>query len=129
MSFARALLWLTGAGFVVYGVAFVAAPEAMSQFVTGGSPASSSGVIDIRATYGGMSVGLGILFALAAGRSRFHGLGLRGVAAVMAGMAAARLLGIVVDGGANAMMWAYLGVEVVVLVLALVALRGAGGVD
>ncbi len=51
---------ITVAVFMFYGTGFVLSPELLSQFVTGTIPASASGLIDMRATYGGISVAVGI---------------------------------------------------------------------
>lgn len=124
MSFGTTLLWLNSAFFVVYGLAFVFAPEALGRLVTDGAPATPSGMIDMRATYGGMTVAVGVIFGLCAKAPETQPLGLLGVAAVMLFMAAGRTFGIVYDGSPNAMMFVYLAVEIVVMALALVAMRG-----
>ena len=123
MTLPAILLWLNSAIFVGYGIAFSLAPEAMSTLVTGAAPTTASGLIDMRSTYGGMSIGLGILLGLAARSATSHPLGLRGVVAVMVGMASSRLLGLLVDGDANAAMYLYLALEISVAALAIWALR------
>ena len=77
----------------------------MSQLVTGAAPSAGPALTDMRATYGGMSIGLGVLFALAARSSAGQRLGLAGVLAVMLGMATTRALGIVFDGDPNGAMF------------------------
>lgn len=123
MSSARVLLCLNAAVFIGYGAAFAVAPEFMSTLVTGGLPSTAAGLVDMRSTYGGMSAGLGLLLALAAGAPRHHRLGLQGVAAVLGGMGASRAVGLLVDGGGIPTMYVYLALEVVVAGLALVVLR------
>ena len=123
MSFAGLLIGLNALVFVAYGVAFAIAPVALSLFVTESAPGSTSGIIDMRSTYGGMSIGLGILLGLMARDPGLHGLGLRSVIVVMVFMASSRLLGIALDGRPNGMMWAYLVAEVLVVVLAAWALQ------
>jgi hypothetical protein len=72
--------------FVLYGLTFIVFPEFLSQFVTGAVPASASGMIDMRATYGGMSIAIGaLLFILAANQERV-GVGLLGVLLIMLGL-------------------------------------------
>lgn len=127
MTAPAVILWLNAAVFTLYGVAFALDPEAMSQLVTGAAPSAGPALTDMRATYGGMSIGLGVLFALAARSSAGQRLGLAGVLAVMLGMATTRALGIVFDGDPNGAMFAYLAVEIVVAGVAIWALRRAPG--
>ena len=124
MSLASGLIGLNAFVFVAYGVAFVLEPVTLSLFVTESAPETASGRIDMRSTYGGMSIGLGVVLGLTARDPALHGLGLRAVLAVMVLMASSRLLGIALDGEPNAMMWAYLVAEVLVVVLAAWALQG-----
>jgi hypothetical protein len=119
------LIWLNAVFFVVYGLAFVFAPEVLGRTITGSAPGTSSGLIDMRATYGGMSVAVGLAFAWLARSESTRALGLYSIALVMFCMASSRLVGIVADGDANPIMYAYLAAELVVLVLALLAARSA----
>lgn len=69
MNLGSVLIRLNAAFFVVYGLAFVVAPEAVGRAITGSAPGTPSGVIDMRATYGGMTVAVGLALALQAARS------------------------------------------------------------
>ena len=60
------LVVLGAAFFIVYGVAFIFAPTAMASFITGAAPAHPSSMIDFRATYGGMTLGVGLILAICA---------------------------------------------------------------
>ena len=124
---ATPILWLNAGVFFLYGVAFALFPAEMAEFVTGGSPSTASGLIDLRSTYGGMSMGIGALFAFAARDASLHRIGLRGVLAVMLGMGGARAIGIVVDGNPNAWMFVYLALEVGMAGASGWALRGRRG--
>ena len=115
------LLWLNAGVFLLYGIAFAIAPEAASHWVTGSVPDTSSGLIDMRSTYGGICIAVGIALAYAATSPALARFGLRLVALVMACMASTRLVGVVIDGTPNVVMWIYLGLEVTVLVLVLFA--------
>jgi len=117
------ILWLNAVVFLLYGLVFALAPEVMSTLVTGSSPSTGSGLTDMRSTYGGMSIGLGLLLGLAARRPANHSLGLLGVVAIMVGMGCTRVLGMLVDGHANAGMYVYLALEVVMAGLALWVFR------
>lgn len=122
MPLSVAIVRITAAVFTLYGVGFIVAPELLSLNVTGTVPVTPSGVIDMRATYGGMSVAVGVLlFVLASSREHVES-GLIGVALLMSGMAGGRAYGIVVESSADVMMYIYLGFEVTVTVIALWAL-------
>lgn len=127
MSLPVALLRLNALVFIAYGVAFTVAPESMSNLVTGSAPSTPSGLIDMRSTYGGMSVGLGVLLALLARNPDTHRIGLLGVAAVMAGMGASRILGLITDGTANVAMYIYLALEILMAAFALWVYRKHAG--
>ncbi len=111
--------------FLAYGLGFVFLPEAMSRLVNGSAPTAVSALIDMRATYGGLSVAVGgLLFLLASNRGVVR-QGLAGVVLLMAGMAGGRLYGIVVDGAPNTVMYWYLAFEVAMALIALWALMRA----
>jgi hypothetical protein len=119
LSLASLLIWLTAGFFVVYGLAFVVAPEALGHAITGSAPGTPSAVIDMRATYGGMTVAVGLTLAWLGRSNSTRSVALYIIALVMLCMASSRLLGLIYDGSANAIMYAYLAVEIVVLALAL----------
>ncbi|WP_077530018.1 DUF4345 domain-containing protein [Vreelandella utahensis] len=123
MTFARTLVWINCALFIAFGLGFTFAPAFLASVVTGAEPATPSAVIDMRATYGGMALGLATLFWLCARDEQGVSIGIRGVLGVMVFLALSRLLGIVIDGSPNAFMVLLLAAEVVMAVLAVVALR------
>lgn len=118
MNFGKILVRLTAAVFVVTGMGFVIAPESLSGLVTGGGPATLSGLIDMRATYGGVQLAMGLLLWMLASNPLWLKPGLIGVLITMLGMASGRAYGIVVDGSPNTMMWCFLALEVVVALIA-----------
>ncbi len=118
MSFDALIVRVTAAFFVLYGLAFIFFPEPLSQFVTDTVPDSASGLIDMRATYGGMSLAVGALLFLLAARQDSLRQGLLGVILIMLGMASGRIYGMVVDGSANQIMYVYLGLELAVAAVA-----------
>ena len=109
--------------FVIYGSVFVFFPlEALNEVVTD-TLSSTSSIIDIRATYGGISIGAGsILYLLPRGESTLR-TGLLAVLLVMACMASARLYGIMVDGQPNGYMHLYLILELAAVGLSIILLR------
>ena len=52
--------------FVLYGIAFIVSPEPLSRWATGTAPDMAAGVTDLRATYGGMPLAVGVLLFLLA---------------------------------------------------------------
>lgn len=122
MAFGRVLVWINCWLFVVFGFGFILAPETLATLITGGAPATASAVMDMRATYGGMALGLGAIFGLCARSPEHVRLGVQGVLIVMASIAVARLLGMVLDDSPNVFMFVLLAAEVVMAGLAAVAL-------
>lgn len=78
---------------------------------------------DMRATYGGMALGLAFIFGLWARNEGSVQLGAQGVLAVMASLVVARVIGIMFDGEPNIFIWLLLFSEAVMAVLAFVAVR------
>jgi len=122
----KLLVLLTAAIFCAYGFIFVFFPVEALLFVVEGSVSTSSGVIDIRATYGGMSVGIGIVLYLLATTHGTLRIGLISVCLLMLGMAAGRIIGMVLDGSPNMYMYIYLALELSVSSLAVLLLRSNG---
>lgn len=117
------LVLLNAAVFGLYGLAFLVWPSAMAVWVTGVAPLSSSAMIDLRATYGGMSLAVGGVLYLLARSPQHHRLGLQAVLSLMLCMAGGRIIGMWVEGDANAMMGLYLGLELLMAVVAALALK------
>lgn len=115
----KTLVQLVAVFFLAYGFMFSLHPELFSNMVTGGVPSTSSGLIDMRATYGGMSIAVGCLMLLLARNRATLKLGLMSVVLVLLGMAAARTLGIIVDGNPNNLMYIYLLAELVPSLVAI----------
>lgn len=113
----------TAAIFFVYGLLFFLFPMETFKFVVDGAVTSSSGVTDMRASYGGMSAGIGVIMFLLATNPQTIRMGLVSVFVVMFGMAFGRFLGIVIDGNANSYMYVYLGLEIAASLVALVLMR------
>ncbi len=121
---AKVVIWTAGLIFVLYGVAFTLAPAPMADLVTGDPPDTASGSIDMRATYGGMSLAVGaLILMLGTGRATVS-LSLLITAVVLLSMAATRLLGFFLDRDPNTMMYVYLAAEVLAGGLALHLRKG-----
>lgn len=123
MKFGRTLVWVNFWLFIGFGLGFVSAPQTLATLITGASPVTPSAITDMRATYGGMSLGLALIYGLSARKGGDVQLGLQGVLAVMASLAVARVIGIVLDGDPNVFVWLLLFAEAAMGVLAFVALR------
>lgn len=113
MRYGKLLSYLGAWFFVVYGVLFSFIPYEVAAFVTDATPSSSSAAIDMRATYGGMSVAIGLIIYLLARDANTVRFAVIGLMMLMLCMATARILGIIADGDPNSLMWIYLGLEVV----------------
>ncbi|MEM7433332.1 MAG: DUF4345 family protein [Pseudomonadota bacterium] len=119
----RVFVFFVGAVFFVYGLAFAIAPDTVFEWVTHSSLPIGPALIDARATYGGMSVAIGIVMIVLARSEDTLKLGLVTVAIVNVCMATARTAGITLDGHANTMMYIYLALEIVAVLIALLGLQ------
>ena len=115
-------LLLNALVFVLMGLAFMILPATMVELVTGGIPQTPSGMIDVRATYGGGFAGIGLTLFATVLRPGWRSLGLLLLVFVLGGMALGRGLGIVTDGRPNIFMYLFLAYELVFVAVALVAL-------
>ncbi|MBW8368845.1 MAG: DUF4345 family protein [Arenimonas sp.] len=119
--FRIALLCLAGLGFLGFGLAIVAAPAAVLGSV--GITGTTAGLVELRAFYGGLELGLAAFLFACAAKPAWRIPGLWSVALVNGGIAAARLLGIGLTGEftgffAGALVW-----EIGFTLAAIVALR------
>ena len=117
------LLSLAGLGFLGFGLAIVAAPEAVLAPV--GISGTAAGLVELRAFYGGLELGLAAFLFSCAAKPAWRIPGLWSVALVNGGIAAARLLGIGLSGEftgffAGALVW-----EIGFTLAAVLALRGS----
>ena len=114
------MLTLIGAGFfVVYGVLFSTLPATFSALVTDSLPASSSSLIDMRATYGGMSIAVGIVLVMLSSNKETLRQAVVMLFLLMVCMASTRTIGMVADGDPNLVMYVYLILEVIAAALCL----------
>ncbi len=127
MRFATNLLWIDAALFSIFGLGFIVAPGVLAVWLTGGLPATSDAMTDMRATYGGMGLGVGLSIAFCARQRETIFAGLCGVVLILGAIALARTLGVIVEGGANAPVWGMLGLEVLFVSLQCVALKRLTG--
>ncbi|MFT5208877.1 MAG: hypothetical protein ACI9CE_000594 [Flavobacterium sp.] len=118
------ILCLLGAGFfLIYGFLFAIFPTQFSEFVTGGIHSTSSSLIDMRATYGGMSIAIGLVLIILAIKIETLRTAVVCFLLLMTCMASTRSIGMFIDGSPNVVMYIYLFVELVVVALCLNWLR------
>jgi hypothetical protein len=116
---AKGVVCFTSLIFLLYGILFVFFPEQGLMWVVQGQVTSTAGITDVRATYGGMSLGVALILYLLVSSATTLRQALWCVCFFMAGMAFGRTVGIVVDGDATSTMYSYLFFEVVLALIAL----------
>lgn len=123
MKFPTTLLWINAVLFVAFGAGFLIAPGFLSHFITGASPGTTSATIDMRATYGGVALGIGFFFGFCARQPDTLRVGLLASLLVLSGIVGGRLVGIFVDGSPNTFMFFLLATELLFVGLAALALK------
>jgi len=123
MKLSQRVLWVTSAAFVAFGLGFALAPQQLAEFVTGVGPSASNALIDMRATYGGVAIGIGLFIGICARRPAWVRPGLLVSLLTIAATASGRALGIIVDGSPNALMLVLLAAEIAFAGLYVFALR------
>jgi hypothetical protein len=116
-------LWIVCILFVGFGVGFIVMPAELAELLTGAAPRKASAIIDMRATYGGVALGVGLFIGMCARRPEWLPAGLVAALLTSACLGAARLLGIIVDGSPNAFMVVFLLTEVASVALSAIARR------
>jgi len=101
-AIARYLIALVGGSFILFGIAYLAQPEAVLA-LTGSFQLDSNALTDSRATYGGIQLGLGMYLLLLLRRNDgiASALLLLGVALTTVG--ASRIAGYLIDGDVSIM--------------------------
>ena len=128
MSLERVVIFLAAGFFLLYGLAFSLIPEIMAIIVTDSGPEGISALVDFRATYGGMTIAIGIaLFYLHSIHQVRACLVI--IVIVLLSMAITRLVGLLVDGSGDVFMYLYLVLELLGSALAMAALRGRAGAN
>ncbi len=102
---------------------FAIIPYDFAYLITQSAPESSSGLIDMRATYGGMSIAAGLILIVLVRNAKTIRAGLISVFLLMTCMAITRTIGIVVDGQPNEVMYIYLVAEIIAAALSVLLLK------
>jgi len=123
MTFDRVLLVFLSAFVLFAGAGCLLAPAVFAEQARFST--SPSALTEIRASYGGLQIGIGLflVWCLRASDRVSMGLALGGVAVGCTGLA--RLFGIVLDHAPTSHHLANLGIEVVTVVLVAIALSRA----
>lgn len=122
MLIARLILAANSLGFTLFGLLFLFWPEAMITRV-GLQVMAPTALIDIRATYGGMELGIAALLGYCAVSIGGTAFGLFAATCAFAGLAIGRLVAIVLSGGASGFTWFLFTLEATSLLADIYALR------
>lgn len=125
MRFARVLLLLSALVFVVVGIGFLIVPARWAAITEISLPTAMART-DLRATYGGLDLAVGVFLWICARRDEWIRPGLVGLALAAAGFGGGRLVGIVAEGSAAPLMLIFLAIEAVIVIVALATLRRLG---
>ena len=122
MKASKVVLLINAILFILFGTGFMFAPAALSQWITGAAPSTPSAMIDMRATYGGLALGIGILWWSCANNGSLR-IGLFSAFLVLVSVAGGRIIGIFLDGSPNAFMFILLAAEIIFAILNFVLYR------
>jgi hypothetical protein len=122
MTLARGALLFAALVFVGIGLGFLIVPVQWAAIVEIPLPTAMART-DLRATYGGFDLAVGVFLGLCALRAEWIRPGLVALGLAAAGFAGGRLLGILVEGAASPLMVGFLVIEVTGSVLAFALLR------
>ncbi|WP_038223042.1 DUF4345 domain-containing protein [Vibrio mediterranei] len=108
---AKLMVWITALIFSGYGVLFTLSPNTLFECVTDSALFSYSASIDVRATYGGMSVAVGIILILLVIKNETLKVSVVASTLLAGFMALARTVGIAIESQPNDTMLLYLLAE------------------
>jgi hypothetical protein len=121
MSLARVSLLLTAAAFGGFGAFLFIQPAALEA--VGLAVTRPAAAVEIRAFYGGLELGLAAFFLAASFPPVWFRPALLLQILTLGGAAAGRLLGVLVGGGGEPLIWALFAAETAGAGLGLLALR------
>ena len=124
MSFARMYLRIFGALTAVIGLVYLIAPEGLTD-AAGFGTLAPGGLTDVRATYGGIQLGMGGFLLWAAADEARVRPALVLVMLSIGAVALSRAIGLAVDGSANPFHVSGLVTEITLTALSAFALRRA----
>ena len=113
----RAVLLALAASFIAFGVAFLLAPQKLAAYADL-STTSRLGLVELRAFYGGVQIGLGVFLAVAAMRREWQLPGLVCALLSLLGVFGARIYALTAEGWPGAMVLVFLAIELAGVVAA-----------
>ena len=122
----RRVRMMIGLALAALGVAMIFSPLDVAE-VLNRPPTSKSAMINLRASWGGTVLGVGAFLAWLPALRPLGRLVLGLLGWTMAGVAFARLMGFILDGGADGRQWVWLTAEVVIAAICAFALRRGRG--
>jgi len=122
------LLGLSAAVWLPYGLFCLLEPSFL-RAAAGLATLSPTAATEVRAMYGGLQAGLGVLLVVGLVRSKHEQTALRTLAFLCAGLATARFLGVLVDGGVSAYTVSALALETGSAAAAVALLRRGPEID
>ncbi len=122
MMLAKGALLFGAVVFAGIGLGFLVVPVQWASLVEISLPTAMART-DLRATYGGFDLAVGVFLGLCALRAEWIRPGLVALGLAAAGFAGGRLLGILVEGTASPLMLMFAAIEVASALLAFYLLR------
>ena len=123
MRIVAVLLWLNVVVFSLYGLAFILFPKELSLVVLNAMPASDAALVDVRATYGGANLGIGLFLGYLSISKLTFRHALQAVFVINLCMALSRGYGLFLAQSQSNIMFVYLGLECTVVMLSYFLLK------
>ncbi|QBY05435.1 DUF4345 domain-containing protein [Thalassotalea sp. HSM 43] len=123
MALDKAFVMVMALAFLLFAVAFILAPEYALTLTTGQTLTSATAIVDLRATYGGLSLAIAILLFWLLAKQQLLPIALIAVLTLMLAMAATRLIGLLLMPDAAIIMYVYFILEVAAVLTASWLLR------
>ena len=110
MTFPRVVLLLSACAFAFFGGWAFAAPESQVSLVEVGVPTATAKA-DVRAQYGGFTLGMGVFLFACLTRRDWTAPGLLGSGCTLSGFVLARLLSVALDGPVSSTIYLLTALE------------------
>ena len=126
MGFARTYVRIFGVITLLFGAVYLAAPGGILTDAAGFGVLSAGGLTDVRATYGGLQLGIGAFLLWAAADESRVRTALVLLALLFGAVGFGRALGLLLDGGVNPFHVSALPTEVFITGFTLYVLKRTG---
>ena len=110
MAFPRGVLLFSALAFAFFGAWAFVAPENQLSLVDVGVP-NATARADVRAQYGGFTLGMGVFLFACLARREWTAPGLLGSACTLTGFALARAIGVTTDGPVSPTIYYLMAME------------------